>query len=148
MPRRATFDVDEGRLPAGMERVGYDSDTKVYTFRASDGTLWESAPGVEYGELTRVGGDSPEDLDFRARNPQFFSSEPARRSAGVVAGQGPQDFENILPSEPAPSHPGDGLKRRTSRLGSLRQRAKSVKTSLAGSVNKTLEEVKSAFSKT
>ncbi|KAH6993701.1 hypothetical protein EDB82DRAFT_499728 [Fusarium venenatum] len=144
MPRRATLYTDEGRLPPGMERVGYDSDTGKYTFRASDGSLWETASGMEYGELTRVGGSSPADLEFRARNPQFFQSEPAASTTDVAAGQGQQDIGNIV----SPPRPAGGLQRSSSRLGSLRQRVKSVKTSLAGSVNKTLEEVKSAFNKT
>lgn len=43
---------DEERLPEGMQRIGYDADTQQYTFRAQDGTIYESAPGNRYGELT------------------------------------------------------------------------------------------------
>jgi hypothetical protein len=46
---------DERRLPEGMQRVGYDSDTERYTFRDTDGTLYESAPGARYGDLEPVG---------------------------------------------------------------------------------------------
>ncbi|KAJ3498120.1 hypothetical protein NLG97_g1380 [Lecanicillium saksenae] len=55
MPRRPRYDDDEERLPDGMTRVGYDADTGVYTFQDSDGSYWESAPGSQYGQLTRVG---------------------------------------------------------------------------------------------
>jgi hypothetical protein len=41
MPRRTMLDTYEGRLPAGLQRVGQDFDNKVYTFRAADSTLWE-----------------------------------------------------------------------------------------------------------
>jgi hypothetical protein len=57
-----------------MQRIGYDADTERYTFRSTDGTLYESAPGSRYGELTRVGHDpeqtpewAPE--DFQQRRP-------------------------------------------------------------------------------
>lgn len=45
---------DVQRLPEGMKRVGYDADTQTYTFRDADGTLYESAPGCRFGELTPV----------------------------------------------------------------------------------------------
>ena len=44
---------DDYRLPEGMKRVGYDADTRKYYFRDSDGSLWESAEGNQYGELTQ-----------------------------------------------------------------------------------------------
>ncbi|KAM0426313.1 hypothetical protein ACHAPT_008353 [Fusarium lateritium] len=62
MSRFSRYDTDEERLPEGMERVGYDADEQVYTFRDADGTYWESAPGNEYGRLTKVGeAQLPED---------------------------------------------------------------------------------------
>lgn len=61
MSRFSHYDTDEERLPEGMRRVGYDSDTQVYTFQDADGSYWESAPGSQYGRLTRVGEDSPSD---------------------------------------------------------------------------------------
>ena len=60
MSRFSHYDTDEERLPEGMTRVGYDADTQVYTFRdAADGSYWESAPGCQYGQLTRVGQGPP-----------------------------------------------------------------------------------------
>lgn len=55
MSRFSRYDSDEERLPEGMTRVGYDADDQVYTFQDADGSLWESAPGCQYGQLTRVG---------------------------------------------------------------------------------------------
>ncbi|KAI9896491.1 hypothetical protein N3K66_008663 [Trichothecium roseum] len=56
MSRFSRYDSDEERLPEGMVRVGYDADEEVYTFQDTDGSLWESAPGNQYGRLTRVSG--------------------------------------------------------------------------------------------
>lgn len=57
--RRDYLDTDEERLPEGMTRIGYDADTQVYTYRDSDGSLWEGAPGCRYGRLQRVPRSPP-----------------------------------------------------------------------------------------
>lgn len=44
---------DDYRLPEGMKRVGYDSDSGRYYFRDGSGVLYEGAEGVEFGEMTR-----------------------------------------------------------------------------------------------
>ena len=44
---------DDYRLPAGMERVGYDADTQRYTFKDQRGQYWTSPAGSEFGELTK-----------------------------------------------------------------------------------------------
>ncbi|KAJ8120284.1 hypothetical protein ONZ43_g2966 [Nemania bipapillata] len=54
MARWSEYDTDEERLPEGMQRIGYDADTQVYTFRDAQGGIWESAPGSQYGHLRRV----------------------------------------------------------------------------------------------
>ncbi|KAI0480737.1 LysM domain-containing protein [Xylariaceae sp. FL0804] len=54
MGRWSQYDTDEERLPEGMQRIGYDADTEIYSFRDSDGSIWESAPGNRYGSLRRV----------------------------------------------------------------------------------------------
>lgn len=54
MGRWSHLDTDEERLPEGMTRVGYDADTQIYTYRDSDGSHWEGAPGSQYGKLHRV----------------------------------------------------------------------------------------------
>jgi hypothetical protein len=59
MGRWSQYDTDEERLPEGMTRIGYDADEEVYTFRDTDGSIWESAPGNQYGRLTRVSRPPP-----------------------------------------------------------------------------------------
>jgi hypothetical protein len=58
-----------------MKRVGYDADSQTYTFRDTDGSLWESAPGSHYGKLTEIEGPSS------AENPEIDSrgSPPPRQ---------------------------------------------------------------------
>lgn len=90
MPRH--YDDDQDRLPDGMVRVGYDADTQVYTFRDTDGSLWEGPPGCEYGHLTKVanapkppappsdleaGGDSSSAPHEHAPPPSYDESEAA-----------------------------------------------------------------------
>ncbi|KAM0287017.1 hypothetical protein ACHAQH_000702 [Verticillium albo-atrum] len=67
MSRFSRYDTDEERLPEGMTRTGYDADTQTYSYRDSDGSHWEGAPGNEFGHLTRVsggGGAQPESTPF------------------------------------------------------------------------------------
>ncbi|KAK0710686.1 hypothetical protein B0H67DRAFT_646123 [Lasiosphaeris hirsuta] len=59
MGRWSQLDSDEARLPEGMTRIAYDADTQVYTYRDSDGSHWETAPGVRYGTLRRVAATPP-----------------------------------------------------------------------------------------
>ncbi|KAK3368525.1 hypothetical protein B0H63DRAFT_488626 [Podospora didyma] len=54
MGRWSHLDTDEERLPSGMKRIGYDADTQVYSYRDSDGSYWEGAPGCQYGKLHRA----------------------------------------------------------------------------------------------
>ncbi|KAI1268647.1 carbohydrate-binding module family 50 protein [Xylariaceae sp. FL1019] len=54
MSRWSEYDTDAERLPEGFERIGYDADTQVYTFRDAENKLWESAPGNRYGQLRPV----------------------------------------------------------------------------------------------
>jgi hypothetical protein len=44
---------DDHRLPEGMKRIGYDSDTERYYFRDRDGVVWQGAEGAEFSEMTR-----------------------------------------------------------------------------------------------
>ncbi|KAI0652671.1 hypothetical protein C8Q79DRAFT_898267 [Trametes meyenii] len=53
MGRWTQYDEDSYRLPEGMKRVGYDSDTGRYQFRGADGSLWEGPQGAEFGEMRR-----------------------------------------------------------------------------------------------
>jgi len=56
MGRWTQYDEDDYRLPEGMKRVGYDSDTGRYYFRDRDGVLYEGVQGAEFSEMTRVSG--------------------------------------------------------------------------------------------
>ncbi|TIB77308.1 hypothetical protein E3Q22_02426 [Wallemia mellicola] len=59
--RYTYFDSDDYRLPEGMKRVGYDSDTQQYTFRDNEVIIllygyYIGQPGAEYGgRLTYTG---------------------------------------------------------------------------------------------
>jgi LysM repeat protein len=63
MGRWTQYDEDEYRLPEGMERVGYDSDTGRYIFRDSDGIMYKGPEGSMFGELMRMDGGSASTLD-------------------------------------------------------------------------------------
>ncbi|KAL7953853.1 hypothetical protein V8C34DRAFT_40517 [Trichoderma compactum] len=80
MSRFSRYDTDEERLPAGMTRVGYDADTQVYTFSDIDGSLWVSAPGNQYGRLTRVSGPTSAD-DASDSEPFLESQTPMRKTS-------------------------------------------------------------------
>ncbi|KIJ12831.1 carbohydrate-binding module family 50 protein [Paxillus involutus ATCC 200175] len=54
MGRWTQYDEDDYRLPEGMKRVGYDSDTGRYYFRDREGLLYKGPEGSEFGELTQV----------------------------------------------------------------------------------------------
>jgi len=60
MGRWTQYEEDEHRLPEGMIRIGYDSDTGRYHFQDRDGIVWQGAEGAEFSEMTRVfTGDVP-----------------------------------------------------------------------------------------
>lgn len=76
MSRFSYYDTDEERLPEGFERVGYDADTGVYTYRDTrDGSYWEGPAGSRYGRLTRVGAPAP--------GPRPTPAPPSRRCPGA-----------------------------------------------------------------
>lgn len=52
MSRRSRYDEDARRLPEGMKRVGYNSNSQRYTFQdQNDGTFWEGPEGARFGKL-------------------------------------------------------------------------------------------------
>ncbi|KAM0304317.1 hypothetical protein ACHAPM_002400 [Fusarium culmorum] len=110
MPRVTHFDTDVGRLPNGMQRISYNDRTNMYTFRAADGTLWESSSGNAYGELTEVGVRTPTNPEFVIRNPQFYSpaevqratdSFPSRRSSTPPHHRAAAAFARGIPTRAA-----------------------------------------------
>ncbi|KAF8065291.1 hypothetical protein FPV67DRAFT_1671563 [Lyophyllum atratum] len=92
MGRWTQFEEDSYRLPEGMKRIGYDADTKVYTFRDRNGALYVGEPEADYGTLTPVTetGGSP-------RAGAFESDEP-RKVSSVSSGEIPSTFHDILPA--------------------------------------------------
>jgi len=69
-------DSDEGRLPEGMQRVGYDADTQTYSYRDRDGSYWEGDPGARYGVLHQSG---------RGYQPMTVADEQAIRKGNDAA---------------------------------------------------------------
>ncbi|KAJ7292553.1 hypothetical protein C8J57DRAFT_1266307 [Mycena rebaudengoi] len=91
MGRWTQYDEDEHRLPAGMERIGYDADTGRYTFRGGDGSVWQGAQGAQFSEMTRVSGgassshyaEDVEDVEAapqRADGYQALATDPVKQS--------------------------------------------------------------------
>lgn len=94
MPRR--YDDDEDRLPEGMARVGYDADTQVYTFRDTDGSLWEGPPGCEYGHLTKV-ANAP-------KSPSHSSDVDVEAGDGSTHDQPPPSYDESEAAMPFLNH--------------------------------------------
>ncbi|GLB42117.1 hypothetical protein LshimejAT787_1101320 [Lyophyllum shimeji] len=92
MGRWTQFEEDAYRLPEGMKRTAYDADTKMYTFRDRNGTLYRGAPGEDYGTLTPVS-----DTGGSIRPGAFESDEP-RKSLSVNPSDRPSTFQDILPA--------------------------------------------------
>jgi hypothetical protein len=54
MGQWSQLDEDSCRLPEGMTRIGYDSDTERYTYYDKEnGSYWEGPEGAKYGQLRR-----------------------------------------------------------------------------------------------
>ncbi|KAF9225218.1 carbohydrate-binding module family 50 protein [Gyrodon lividus] len=53
MGRWTQYDEDDYRLPEGVKRIGYDSDTGRYYFRDQEGLTYQGPEGSEFGELTQ-----------------------------------------------------------------------------------------------
>ncbi|KAK7464138.1 hypothetical protein VKT23_006301 [Stygiomarasmius scandens] len=75
MGRWTQYDEDSYRLPEGMERIGYDSDSGRYIFRDRDGSIWQGQPGAQFSEMTLVSrgssgssSDSHDDDDIEANS--------------------------------------------------------------------------------
>ncbi|EIW63810.1 uncharacterized protein TRAVEDRAFT_109915 [Trametes versicolor FP-101664 SS1] len=85
MGRWTQYDEDSYRLPEGMKRVGYDSDTGRYQFRDQDGALWEGPQGAEFGEMRRV-GNAPVAVDDHAQDDDEEAEigVPSTRSDGYA----------------------------------------------------------------
>ncbi|KAF8808207.1 hypothetical protein BYT27DRAFT_7190354 [Phlegmacium glaucopus] len=73
MGRWTQYDEDDYRLPEGMKRIGYDSDTRRYYFRDQDGSVWQ---GPEYGEMTRVKAYASPRTQSTSRGYRPLSTDP------------------------------------------------------------------------
>ncbi|KAG6853524.1 hypothetical protein C0991_003519 [Blastosporella zonata] len=77
-----------------MQRVEYDADEQVYTFRDQNGKLYKGAPGEDYGLLTPV-----ENIVTGTERVGAFDSEsdePRRLSTHLSSA--PSTFYDILPA--------------------------------------------------
>ncbi|KAF5345304.1 hypothetical protein D9758_008454 [Tetrapyrgos nigripes] len=59
------YDEDPYRLPEGMRRTGYDTDTGKYKFVDRHGKVYESAPHEYYGEMKPASVSAPERVYVR-----------------------------------------------------------------------------------
>lgn len=78
------YDEPEYRT-GGMKRVAYDADSQQYTYRDTDGSLWESAPGTEYGNLKKVSG---------GHRPRGHKKHSDSRSPSTPAPNSPPPYED------------------------------------------------------
>ncbi|KAF8204114.1 hypothetical protein BJ912DRAFT_1037410 [Pholiota molesta] len=89
MGRWTQYDEDDYRLPEGMKRIGYDSESGRYYFRDTDGSVWVGPQGAEFGQMTRVNALPPtieaeaERSERRgSRNDDLEASPRASRNGG------------------------------------------------------------------
>ncbi|KAF5384335.1 hypothetical protein D9615_003197 [Tricholomella constricta] len=94
MGRWTQFDEDSYRLPEGMKRIGYDADTKVYTFRDRAGTLYRGAPGADYGTLTPI----PSSNAAASSRPGAFASDSPQQASSDNPKERTSTFHDILPA--------------------------------------------------
>ncbi|KAJ7827184.1 hypothetical protein B0H13DRAFT_311433 [Mycena leptocephala] len=85
MGRWTQFDEDSTRLPEGMERIGYDSDTGRYYFRDASGSVWQGAQGAEFSEMTRVSEGAGANTSSSSYPPDEDVEAAPRRSDGYQA---------------------------------------------------------------
>ncbi|KAK3399527.1 hypothetical protein B0T20DRAFT_200228 [Sordaria brevicollis] len=120
------LDSDAHRLPENMTRIAYDADTQVYTYRdESDGSLWESAPGVTYGKMFPVRPPSPLpsveiSADVQGDEPEYTLEE----------GPGYDPFGDCNAIRPEEGDGEDG-KRGKGEKGGMRKRVDSVMERIA-----------------
>ncbi|KAF7347184.1 Peptidoglycan-binding domain protein [Mycena venus] len=85
MGRWTQYDSDSTRLPEGMERIGYDSDTGRYYFRDRGGSVWQGAQGAEFSEMTRVSGGEGAGNSSSSYPPDEDIEAAPRRADGYQA---------------------------------------------------------------
>ncbi|KAJ7082806.1 hypothetical protein C8R43DRAFT_1142753 [Mycena crocata] len=89
------YSEDSVRLPAGMQRIGYDADSAQYSFRDSEGHIYLGPPHQEYGLLIRVKSSGHD-------RPGMFASEKSKPATKIAIRDQPQGsgstFHDILPA--------------------------------------------------
>lgn len=103
MPRRFDYDTDDERLPDGMVRVGYDADTQIYTFRDTDGSLWEGPPGCQYGHMTKV-ADAPKPTTTAVATPMSPLDVEAGDADADAAHEAPPSYDESEAAMPFLNH--------------------------------------------
>ncbi|KAJ7213484.1 hypothetical protein GGX14DRAFT_618800 [Mycena pura] len=86
MGRWTQHDEDSSRLPEGMVRIGYDSDTQRYYFRDRGGSVWQGTEGAQYSEMTPVSSDAssyPPDEDLEAAPRRADGYQPLATDANA-----------------------------------------------------------------
>ncbi|KAJ2931012.1 hypothetical protein H1R20_g6069, partial [Candolleomyces eurysporus] len=78
-----------------MRRVGYDADSRQYTFLDRKGTLYQSDPGNRYGHLTPM-GDSTARAE-KERPMMFEGNAPTNQSSQTTSK--PLTFQDFVPPE-------------------------------------------------
>ncbi|KAJ7135219.1 hypothetical protein C8R43DRAFT_621863 [Mycena crocata] len=101
MSRWTQKNEDLTRLPAGMQRIGYDADSAQYSFRDIEGNIYLGPPHQQYGLLIRLkssGHDRPRMVAHEKSNastprprPQFSFRDQTQRASGST-------FQDILPA--------------------------------------------------
>lgn len=94
MGRWSQYDEDDYRLPEGMKRVGYDSDSGRYYFRDADSTYWRGAQGEYFGEMTKVEDSEVPNTILPGNNDGYDLEASPRPRNG--------DYEMVLDEEHRP----------------------------------------------
>ncbi|KAF8810317.1 hypothetical protein BYT27DRAFT_7161973 [Phlegmacium glaucopus] len=95
MPDQVSFPEDAERLPEGFKRIAYDSDSMKFTFRDSNGQLYQGEAGSDYGTLRPMSAST---TSLSRSRPNAFASE----SSSIPTPRRPQQkqkstFQDILP---------------------------------------------------
>ncbi|KAJ3507770.1 hypothetical protein NMY22_g16827 [Coprinellus aureogranulatus] len=91
-------DEDRARLPEGVKRVGYDTDTSQYTFLDRKGTLYKGEPGSQYGgKLSPVQDPIKQ---FEQERPQAFNNPDGTTDDADDDGPrfAPTTFQQFVPA--------------------------------------------------
>ncbi|KDR85847.1 hypothetical protein GALMADRAFT_132490 [Galerina marginata CBS 339.88] len=113
MGRWTQYDEDEYRLPAGMQRIGYDADSGRHYFRDAARAVWQGPVGAQFGEMTRVSSVPPsvalenvpeeneedEDGERRGGREDLEASPRTRRGGYQLLAE-----DHVSPSLPTPLH--------------------------------------------